>query len=186
MNLPIPLTRDLFLSEQVDQESMRKLSEEIVKINKDDEFLKRQYQVYDLDYEPKPIKIYIDSYGGSVYQCLGLLGLMETSKTPVWTYATGAAMSCGFLILISGHKRFGYKYTTILDHQISNFAYGTLEEMKDKVKETKRLDKILNDLIVRKTKIPKKKLKENAKTKTDWFITPNEALEFGIIDEIIN
>lgn len=185
MSLPIPLNRDLFLSDQIDQESMRKISEEIIKINKDDEFIMRQYQVYDLEYDPKPIKIYIDSFGGTVYQCLGLIGIMEASKTPVWTYATGAAMSCGFLILISGHKRFGYKYSTPLYHQVSNWIYGKMEDLKDHLQETKRLQKLIDEITISKTKLSKKKLKEINSIKKDWFITPKEALDYGIIDEII-
>lgn len=185
MSLPIPLKRDLFLSEQVDQESMRKISEEIIKINKDDEFIKRQYQVYDLEYIPKPIKIYIDSYGGSIYQCLGLIGIMERSKTSIWTYATGSAMSCGFLILISGHKRFGYKYSTPLYHQVSNWIDGKMEDLKDRLNETKRLQKLIDEITISKTKLSKKKLKEINSIKKDWFLTAEESLEYGVIDEIV-
>lgn len=185
MNLPIPLPRDLFLSEQVDQESIKKISEEIVKINNDDEILKRQFQVYDLNYNPKPINIYIDSYGGSVYQCFGLLGLIGQSKTPIWTHVTGAAMSAGFLILISGHKRFGYKHSTVLYHQLSSVSWGKLEEMKDDLKENKRLQKIIDEIVVSKTKLTRKKLKEINLLKKDWFISIQDSLDFGIIDEII-
>jgi len=185
MSLPIPLTRNLFLSDQVSQESMLKLTEEIIKINEDDNFIKKQYRVYDVEYVPKPINLYIDSYGGSVYQIFGLIGIIEKSQTPIWTYATGAAMSCGFLLLISGHKRFAYKYSTPLYHQVSSWTIGKLEDMKADLKETKRLQVMIDNIVVSKTKLTKKKLKEVNKLKIDWFMTAHEALELGVIDEII-
>ena len=106
-NLPVPLGRNLYLPKQVTQESMHELTKAILSINEDDETLQKLYEVYGLSYTPKPINIYIDSYGGAVYQCFGLLGVIGKSATPIHTIVTGAAMSCGFLILICGHKRFG-------------------------------------------------------------------------------
>ena len=68
-----PAHRNLFLSHQVDQESMNSLSKAIIDIREHDEFLKKLYPLFGLSYEPKPIVIHIDSYGGAVYQCFGLL-----------------------------------------------------------------------------------------------------------------
>jgi ATP-dependent Clp protease protease subunit len=78
--------------------------------------LSKIYEVHDLEYKPKPIKIHIDSYGGAVYQCFGLLGIIKSSKTTIHTLVTGCAMSCGFLIAIAGHKRFAYEKSTYLYH----------------------------------------------------------------------
>ena len=97
--LPVPKVRNLYLPKQVDQASMNELTKSIIEINEDDEHLKKLYGVYGLIYDPKPIKIYIDSYGGKVYQCFGLIGVMENSLTPIHTVVTGAAMSCGFIIV---------------------------------------------------------------------------------------
>lgn len=186
ITLPSPLKRNLFFSEQVDQESIRKLTESIVEINEDDEKITQIFQAYNLKYEPEPIKIFIDSYGGAVYQVFGLLSIMESSKVPIHTIATGAAMSCGFLMLISGHRRFAHKYATPLYHQVSSMSWGKLEEMKDDIKETKRIQKMIDEIVVRKTRLTKKKLKEINSLKKDWFLTPTESLQYGIIDEILN
>ena len=91
--LPLPKNRNLYLAKQVDQASMNSLTKSILEINENDEYLSKLYAVHDLDYKPRPIKLYIDSYGGAVYQCFGLLGVMEKSNTPVHTIVTGAAMS---------------------------------------------------------------------------------------------
>lgn len=185
LNLPIPKPRNLYFYEDVNCYSIQKLSESIIEINEHDQQLLGIFKLHNLNYEPSPIKIYIDSFGGSVYQILGLISIIENSKVPVHTISTGVCMSAGFMLLISGHKRFAYKYSTQLYHQISSLTYGNLEAIKEDVKELKRLQKLLEEIIISKTKLTKKKLKEINNLKQDWFITPQQSLEFGIVDEII-
>ena len=129
--------------------------------------------------------MYIDSYCGAVYQCFGLLGVMEKSKTPIHTIVTGAAMSCGFMILISGHKRFGYKHSTPLYHQVSTGFYGKVQDMEEKLEESKRLQKKIEDITFERTSISKKKLTEILKNKKDWYMTAEEDLTLGVIDGIL-
>jgi len=184
-NLPLPKKRDLFFNKQVDQNSIGDLTQKIIEINQDDEHLKKVYSIYNLKYDPDPIKIYIDSYGGQVYQCFGLLSVIERSETPIHTIVTGCAMSAGFMILISGHKRFAHKLSTPLYHQVSSGAIGTVKEMEEKIEESKRLQDQLESIVKEKTDISKKKLKEIFDTKKDWYMTSEEALELGVVDEIL-
>lgn len=184
-NLPLPKERTLFFAKQVDQASIEVLTKSIVEINENDEFLKKMYAVYDLEYNPKPIKIMIDSYGGYVYQVLGLLAVIDKSDTPVHTYVTGAAMSCGFMLLIHGHKRFAYKHATPLYHQVGSAAWGKLKDMEESVEETRRLQDIIEKLTLDRTKITAKKLERVYKTKKDWYMTAEEALKLGVVDEIV-
>lgn len=176
--------RNLYLSAQVDQHSMEALSKQIVEINQEDKKIKKLYKIYGLDYTPKPIKIFIDSYGGAVYQCFGLLGIMENSVTPIHTIVTGCAMSCGFMIAISGHKRFAYPKATLLYHQLSTMKWGKLKEIKEDIIEAKRLQKMIERHTLDKTLITKKRLKESFNKKEDWFMSCEEALELGVIDKI--
>jgi len=184
-NLPLPKERNLYLNKQVDQASMGDLTKNILEINEDDEHLKKLYDVYGLNYKPKPINIYIDSYGGLVYQCFGLLSVMEKSKTPIHTIVTGAAMSCGFMILIHGHRRFAHKYSTPLYHQVSGGVIGTVKQMEERLEESKRLQKQIENMTIEKTKITRKKLKEIYDGKVDWYMPAEEALELGVVDEIL-
>ena len=183
--LPLPKKRDLFFTKQVDQSSIGELTQKIIEINQDDEHLKKIYNVYGLTYNPEPIQVYIDSYGGYVYQCFGLLSVMERSQTPIHTIVTGCAMSAGFMILISGHKRFAHKLSTPLYHQVSSGAAGTVKEMEEKLEESKRLQKQLEDIVKEKTDITKKRLREIFDTKKDWYMTSEEALELNVVDEIL-
>lgn len=183
--LPLPKERNLYFTKQVDQSSIADLTQSILEVNRNDEYLTKLYAVHGLDYKPNPIKIYIDSYGGYVYQCFGLLSVMDSSKTPVHTILTGAAMSCGFMMLIHGHKRFAYRNGTAMYHQVSSGAWGKLKEMEEDLAETQRLQKRIMELTVKKTKISLAKLEENFRIKHDWFMDADEALLNGVIDEII-
>lgn len=185
-NLQLPKDRNIYFTKQVDQSSIGDLTKHIIEINEDDKHLKKVYSVYGIEYKPKPIKIYIDSYGGAVYQCFGLLSVMERSKTPIHTIVTGCAMSCGFLILITGHKRFAHKMSTPLYHQVSSGAFGKVQDMEERVEEAKRLQKNIEEYTMEKTKIEKKKLKKVLENKIDWFMTAKEAKELGVIDEILD
>lgn len=183
--LALPKKRDLFFNKQVDQNTIGDITQKIIEINQDDEHLKKVYALYNLKYEPEPIKIYIDSYGGYVYQCFGLLSVMERSQTPIHTIVTGCAMSCGFMMLICGHKRFAHKLSTPLYHQVSSGAWGTVKELEESVQESKRLQKTLESIVKDKTDISKKKLREILETKKDWYMTAEEALELNVVDEIL-
>jgi len=184
-DIPRPKKRNLYLAAQVNQKSMNDLTKAILEINGADRHLEKLYPVYGLEYVAPPIKIYIDSYGGAVYQCFGLLGVMEKSATPVHTIVTGAAMSCGFMILITGHKRFGYPHSTPLYHQVSSGFWGKVKDLEEKLEETKRLQKKIEVMTLEKTSISQKKLKEVLKNKIDWYMSAEEALALGVIDEIL-
>lgn len=177
--------RNLFLSEQIDQEVIGEIIRDIIEINELDDYLEKFYQIHDLIYKRKPIKLFIDSYGGNAYQCFGLISIMESSKTEIHTYVTGTAMSSGFMVAICGHKRFCYKLSTPMYHQVSTGVWGTLKEVEEDIKETKRLQKKIEEIVMSKTKITKEQLEKIYKRKRDWYITPKQALTLGIVDEII-
>lgn len=185
LQLPSAKERNLYLAKQVDQDSINAITKSIIEICESDEYLMKLYALHDLAYSPKPIKLYIDSYGGQVYQCLGLLGVMKNAKTPVHTIVTGCAMSCGFLISISGQKRFGYPKSTYLYHQVSTGFHGKAKDMEEEWIETNRLQKMIEGVTLDNTNISKKKLKEVYDGKQDWFIDSKEAKELSVIDEII-
>lgn len=185
IQIPKPKDRDLYLAQQVDQGSINALTKSIVEINTSDREIEKIASLYGFSYTPEPIKIWIDSYGGYVYQCLGLLGIIDNSLTPVHTIVTGCAMSCGFLISISGHKRFGFSKSTYLYHQVSGGAFGKVKDMEEEILETKRLQKIIEDHTLEKTKIDPDKLRSVYDQKRDWFIDSKQALKLGVIDEII-
>ena len=183
--LELPKKRNLYFQKTVDQASIGELTQQIIDISGNDEYLKNLYKIHGLDYTPQPIKIYIDSYGGYIYQCFGLVSVMERCTTPIHTIVTGCAMSAGFIILVSGHKRYAHRLSTPMYHQASNGFFGKVKDMEDDLAETVRLQKMMEEIVSKRTKITKKKLKEIYTTKTDWTMNADEALKLGVVDEIL-
>lgn len=183
--LPAQKDRTLIFSKDVDQETIGDLSKSILEIQDDDAYVSEVYKVHGLTYEPKPIKIYIDSHGGRAYQCLGLLGVIKNSTIPIHTIVTGVAASAGFIISITGHKRFAYKTSTFMYHQIAGCDWGNLKEREDHLMEARRLQKIIEKHTLEHTKISKKRIKEVFEKKIDWYMNAKEALENGVIDGIL-
>ena len=185
IELPQIEERDIYLSEDVSQVSLLNITQRIIQINKSDKNIKRISKIYGFKYKPKPIRFFIDSYGGDVYATMGLIGVMEVSKTPIHTIATGAQMSCGFTLLIAGHKRFAYKHATLMYHQVSNGFWGTLKDMQASEKETKRIQEWWEGYVLSRTNISKSKLKKIFNKKQDLYVTASKALSLGVIDEVI-
>ncbi len=184
-DLEKPMGRNLFLAQQVDQDSMNILSKSITEIRDHDEYLKKLYNLHDLTYEPKPIKLHIDSYGGAVYQCFGLLSIMKDKGTPVNTIVTGCAMSCGFMIAIHGATRTIHKHGTLMYHQVSSGVWGKVAEIEEDLFEAKRLQKKIEQMTLENTKITKEKLEKVYKKKQDWYLDAKDSLKWGCVDEII-
>jgi len=184
-SLPTPKDRILYLTSQINQDVSATLTKSIIDICDDDKYLSSLYQIHNCKYNSNPIKIYIDSYGGNSYQMLTLMSIIEKSSTPIHTIVTGCAMSAGFMIAISGHKRFAYNMSTFMYHQMSTIVYGKLEDIKNDVVECERITKIVEDYVIKRTNITKKELKHNFEFKKDWYFSAKDALKYGIIDEII-
>lgn len=184
-DLPQPMNRDLFLAKQVTQDSIFSITQAIININNSDLLNERLYGCYGIRYESMPIRLHIDSYGGECYAALGLVGVMECSRTPVHTYVTGCAISAGFILLCAGKKRFGYAYATLMLHQLSAGTFGKLADQDVDVDQFKKIHARIEELLLRRTKITAKQLKDNYKTKTDWYMSAKEGLKLNVIDEII-
>lgn len=133
--------------------------------------------------EITPIIIYIQSYGGDLYQAYTLISTILASRVPVYTINMGVAMSAGFLILLAGNKRYAMKYSTAMLHTGSGGASGTFEQMEEQQKNYKKLIDTMRDYILERTKIDVKLFNRN-KSK-DWYLTDKEQVELGVVNEIV-
>lgn len=180
-----PMARDLFFTEQIDQKTISELSKQLILIEKDDSELELIYEISGLKYDRPAIRIFIDSYGGNVYQGLGIIGIIENSATPIHTIVTGCAMSMAFGILISGHKRFAYKYATPLYHILNAGEKDTIQGLTEDLEEYERLQSLLDTITVKKTNISVDKLKYYRERKKDWYMSAEESIKLNVVDEII-
>lgn len=133
--------------------------------------------------ERKPIKIFINSPGGDLDSTLAFIGLMNISKTPVWTIDACWAYSAAGLILMAGHKRYALPNTECLIHSGSGQLGGSYEQTTEQMKNYKYLVDKMRDFILSKTKIDQKLFKKNSQK--DWYIYTDEMLSLGIVDEIV-
>lgn len=173
--------RTFVLSDQISQKTVSDVIKSIININQsDDEHAKKIKR-----YKRKPIEVILNTYGGSVYDGLGLIGCIETSKTPVNITCLGSAMSMGLFILVTGHERKIHQYSTIMYHQLSSIVWDKLEGLKQDVREAKRLEKVCEGILFKYSKVTRKQIEDYKSRKAEWFITPEEALKLKIVDKII-
>lgn len=134
----------------------------------------------------KDIVMLIDSYGGYVHSFLAIHDVIKMLRCDVATIAVGKSMSCGQMLLITGKKgkRFATPNARILMHEVSSGTFGKLKDMEIDINETRSLKVILDDLILKYTKIKKNQLKEIMSK--DTFLSAQEALKLGLIDHIID
>lgn len=133
--------------------------------------------------EREPIKIIIDSPGGSLTDAFTAIDAIQLSETPVYTYAIGCAYSAGFFIFISGHKRYAYPRASFLFHEGSAGNSGTASQFENFTEFYKRQLKQLKDLVLDCTDIGEEKYKEIKKE--DYWMDTADAIKWGVADDIV-
>lgn len=135
------------------------------------------------------INIYLCTYGGSVYDMLGIYDEIKrlSQEYVVNIYCIGKIMSAGTIIMLAVdlEHRFAYANTTFMYHTLSSMTLGKIKDLEDDVEEDKRLHNLMWSIYKDNTKIPQKELDEIYKCKKDWYITAEKAKEYGIIGKII-
>ena len=186
--------RTITIFNDVEEGSMATAIEKIFQINQEDEAWKRNLcSVMDMSgikFDPTAIdmphiQLLLSTYGGCVYDGLSLYDAVKNSNTEVDITCFGKIMSMGIIILLSAKTRKAYRNTTVMIHEGSSGFTGKVADMEESVEESKRLREVIFDIIEKETKIPKAKLDEVRKSRMDWFLTAEEALEYGLITEII-
>lgn len=134
--------------------------------------------------ERVPIKLYINSNGGDVYNGWALISVITSSITPVITINQGMCASMAFLIFIAGHKRYSMENAVALMHEGYNGGYDSSSKMRDKIDfETGQLEAMTKDFVLNHTNITSKFYDE--KYRIEWYLLPNEAKKYGICDAIV-
>lgn len=133
----------------------------------------------------KDIKIYINSPGGSVTAGLAIYDTMQYVKPDISTICIGTASSMGAVLLASGEagKRIALPNSEVLLHQIMGGAEGQAVDVKIRAEHILRVKDRLTKILSKHTGQSIKKLEVD--TDRDFFLTPEEAQEYGIIDKII-
>ena len=133
-----------------------------------------------------PIRIYINSPGGTVIDGLAIIDTINFIKSPVYTICVGLAASMGAVLLSCGEKghRMVLPHSRVMIHQVSGFAGGSLADMKIDLEQTKRCEQDIYHILANNLD----KSYDEIVTLCDrnnWFIG-QEAIDLGIADKVLN
>ncbi len=133
----------------------------------------------------KDINIYINSPGGGVTAGLAIYDTMQFVKPDVATYCVGQAASMGALLLCAGAKgkRFSLPNSRIMIHQPWGGVQGAAEDISRQATEILKMRDKINEILAFHTGRPLEKLQKD--TDRDYFMSPQEAKEYGLVDEVI-
>ena len=144
-----------------------------------------QLLLLDSENPEKDIMLYINSPGGSVTAGLAIYDTMQHIRADVQTICLGQAASMGVFLLCSGAKgkRMALPHSRVLIHQPLGGAQGQATDIEIQAQEILRIKKTLNEIMASNTGQSIKKIEKD--TDRDYIMTPQEALEYGMIDKVI-
>ena len=144
-----------------------------------------QFLILEGEDPDKEITMYINSPGGSVTAGLAIYDTMQYIRSPVSTVCIGQAASMGSLLMCAGAKgkRFSLPNSRIMIHQPSGGAQGQATDIEIQAREILALRARLNEIYVRHTGQALETIA--AAVERDKFLSPLEAKEFGLIDEVV-
>jgi ATP-dependent Clp protease, protease subunit len=133
----------------------------------------------------KDVSIYINSPGGSVYAGLAIYDTMQYIKPDVQTICVGVAMSMGALLLAGGAegKRMATPNSKILIHQPTSGFQGQVTEIEIQAREIIDVRRRLDEILAKHTNQPLDKVKTD--TERDYFMSPEEAVDYHLVDRVI-
>jgi ATP-dependent Clp protease, protease subunit len=133
----------------------------------------------------KEINFYINSPGGSVTAGMAIYDTMEFIRPPVSTLCLGQAGSMGAILLLAGAKgrRYALPHSRVILHQPLGGMQGPASDLEIHAREILHAREELNNIIVKHTGQNLRKIEKD--TDRDYFMTPTQAVEYGLIDEVI-
>ncbi len=133
----------------------------------------------------KEIHFYINSPGGLVTAGLAIYDTIQYIRSPVATYCMGQAASMGALLLAAGEKgkRYALPHSRILIHQVMGSFQGQASDVDIQAKEILRLREKLNSILAKHTGQPMERIAQD--TDRDYFMSGDEAREYGLVDQVI-
>lgn len=163
--------RIIFLSEEVDDGIANSIVAYLLYLDSED--------------QTKPIRLYINSPGGSVTAGMAIYDTMQYIKSEVITICMGLAASMGSFLLMAGTKgkRMALPHSRIMIHQPSGGTRGQATDIQIEAQEILRIRRQLNEIYAQRTGQPLEKIERDMDR--DFFLSAQEAKEYGLIDKVI-
>ena len=159
---------------------------EVLELNKLIKRLDKEMQVIGLTFNipPPPIELHIQSEGGSLFAGIAAFDCIRACKTPVHTYIDGCAASAATFLFLAGKKRYVYKNSFMLIHQLSATVLGgKYEEFKDELKNQEKLMHTAKNIYLETSKMSEEEILEMMKH--DLWMDSETTIKNGFADEII-
>lgn len=131
----------------------------------------------------QPIKIYINSPGGLLTSTFTMIDTIKLSKTPVYTIAIGETYSGGFFTFLAGHKKYAYPHASFLYHEGATANGGDANKFRNFAKFYEVQLEKLRQVVLENSSVSEEEYEKHIKD--DWWLTAEEAVEYGIADEIL-
>jgi ATP-dependent Clp protease protease subunit len=133
----------------------------------------------------REISVYINSPGGIIYHGLAIYDTMQQVRAPVRTVAVGVTASMGTMLLAAGThgRRYALPHATIHMHPAGGGAQGYAPDVEIQYKELRRMQTLLHELLAKHTEQPVEKIADDFDR--DRWMSAEEAVEYGIIDEVL-
>lgn|SRR5574344_333223 len=167
--------RKLYLIGIIDEDIFREINYFILKWNQEDKDI-------DID-RRKPIKIVINSVGGSAWAGMSAIETIRSSKTPVYGYVLGYAFSMAFHVFVNCHKRYATVSSALLSHEGEYGDINSPNKVRDALNFYERVTDRLNGYIANNSKLTKKQLEDE--DRIEKYMFGDEAKELGIVTELI-
>jgi ATP-dependent Clp protease protease subunit len=134
----------------------------------------------------KPCEMFISSYGGTIYDALALYDIMNTLSCPIHTFAYGKCMSAAPLLLAAGEegKRWVAPHAAFMHHDWADELSGKGADLEATVKHNEQIGKVWTTLLAKHTNKDFRWWNTRAKRPADFYFTADEALEWGLADQI--
>jgi ATP-dependent Clp protease protease subunit len=137
----------------------------------------------DSEDQEKPINFYINSPGGVVTAGMSIYDAMKFVKAPVHTLCLGQAASMGSLLLSSGDVRRALPHSRVMIHQPSGGAQGQSTDIQIQAQEIERMKVELTGILAKNSNQPYEKVYKDCER--DFFMSAQQTLEYGLIDEVV-
>jgi len=165
----------IYFYEEIDKETILELIKQI-------QLLTYELQLQSSKYGFDPhIDLHIYSPGGDAFMGLSIYDFIRNNPVPVYTYIDGNIASAATFMFLAGAKRFMSQNATVLIHQVSTSFWGKFEDLKDEMKNTTEIMKIVRNLYSENTSMKKKDI--DAILKRELFLNYTECKTIGFITE---
>jgi ATP-dependent Clp protease, protease subunit len=163
--------RFIYINGFIDEEKSKEVIERLLELQSNDPL--------------EEITIILNSGGGEIYSMFAITDMMDIMHTDIRTICIGSAMSAAQFIFTCGSKgkRFMTKHSSLMMHQVSGGAYGTGKDIDVQVKEIKFLQGEMIKEISTRSSLSVEEIKKFIDR--DFYIRPEQAIEFGLCDDII-